>query len=104
MLANLSWGFSLDQLMSQAIPEDKLTAIKEALFAERKIEAIKLYRECTGVGLAEAKSAVETLEAELHKSSPEKFLPAKTGKGCMGLVMACLFVTAAFVWLVLKCT
>ena len=29
----------------------------------RKIEAIKIYRELTGVGLAEAKSAVERMEA-----------------------------------------
>lgn len=44
--------------------------IKAALFAGNKIQAIKLYREQTGLGLKEAKDAVEKLETELHLSSP----------------------------------
>ena len=36
--------------------------IQEALRRGNKIEAIKLYRELTGVGLAEAKQAVERAE------------------------------------------
>jgi ribosomal protein L7/L12 len=38
--------------------------IHAALQASRKIEAIKLYRTFTGTGLAEAKNAVERIEAE----------------------------------------
>ena len=34
----------------------------ELIQADNKIQAIKLYRELTGVGLAEAKDAVEALE------------------------------------------
>jgi hypothetical protein len=43
-------------------------AIREAVDAGRKIEAIKLYREATGAGLAEAKDAIDrgTWEAALH--------------------------------------
>jgi ribosomal protein L7/L12 len=37
--------------------------IQEALRRGNKIEAIKIYRELTGVGLAEAKQAVENLES-----------------------------------------
>ena len=37
--------------------------IKDLLASGRKIEAIKRYREETGTGLAEAKDAVESLEA-----------------------------------------
>lgn len=37
--------------------------IRELLASGNKIAAIKRYREATGVGLAEAKSAVESLEA-----------------------------------------
>lgn len=37
--------------------------ITELMRQGRKIEAIKLYREQTGVGLAQAKEAVEALEA-----------------------------------------
>ena len=39
--------------------------IQDALRRGNKIEAIKIYRELTGVGLAEAKQAVENLEARL---------------------------------------
>ena len=39
--------------------------IQDALRRGNKIEAIKIYRELTGVGLAEAKQAVESLEARL---------------------------------------
>ena len=37
--------------------------IQEALRRGNKIEAIKIYRELTGVGLAEAKQAIERLES-----------------------------------------
>jgi hypothetical protein len=73
--------------MKMQIPEDKLVPIKQALFQGQKIEAIKLYREYTETGLAEAKSAVEELEAELRKSSPNLFSAKPAGKGCMGVVM-----------------
>ncbi len=36
--------------------------VRQALADGRKIEAIKIYREATGVGLAEAKHAVEAIE------------------------------------------
>ena len=60
--------------------EDKFQAIKDATLAGNKIGAIKLYRELFGVGLAEAKSAIEHLEVALRsvdlKNPPEPFLPA----------------------------
>ena len=39
--------------------------VQEALRRGNKIEAIKIYRELTGVGLAEAKQAVDKIEAGL---------------------------------------
>lgn len=39
--------------------------VEEYLRQNQKIMAIKVYREKTGVGLAEAKKAVEELEAQL---------------------------------------
>jgi ribosomal protein L7/L12 len=81
--------------MSMPIPEDKLTVIKEALFSGRKIEAIKLYREATDAGLAEAKTAVEKIEAELRASSPEKFTAPTAKKGCFGVRVAMLVVAVA---------
>lgn len=48
-------------------------AITEALFAGRKIQAIQLYREQNKVGLAEAKRAMDELEAKLRLSAPGLF-------------------------------
>jgi ribosomal protein L7/L12 len=51
--------------------------IKELIFKGNKISAIKLYRELTGVGLAEAKDAVEAIEM----GAPIKFpAPAQVGE------------------------
>ena len=83
--------------MSVPIPENQLSAIRNALVEGRNIEAIKLCREATSVGLAEAKDAVEKLEQELKASSPEKFTSAPAGKGCFALMMTIF----AFVLLVL---
>ncbi|MDN3353393.1 ribosomal protein L7/L12 [Actinomadura sp. DC4] len=45
-------------------PETPLTAVVAEIEQGRKIQAIKLYREQTGAGLAEAKEAVETMARE----------------------------------------
>lgn len=51
--------------------------VVEALRHGRKIEAIKLYREATGTGLAEAKSFVEALEESLETGElPNSTTPA----------------------------
>jgi len=39
--------------------EDRFAEVRDLLAAGNKIGAIKLYRELTGLGLAEAKAAVE---------------------------------------------
>jgi Ribosomal protein L7/L12 C-terminal domain len=69
---------------------DDLTAL---LRANRKIDAIKVYREATGQGLKESKDAVETFAARAG-------LTAKPG-GCAGVVLLALFVAVGFVavWL-----
>ena len=50
---------------------DDIDRIRAELAAGRKIAAIKLYREATGTGLAEAKQAVEELEAGHAHRTPE---------------------------------
>jgi hypothetical protein len=59
--------------VNAAIPEEPLARIKEALYRGQKIEAVRLYRECTGTGLGEAKPAVERLEAALRAAEPDRF-------------------------------
>lgn len=59
--------------------------VNEALAAGNKIEAIKLYREATRVGLKEAKDAVEAVERQrlgLPGNAPLK-------NGCMGALLIC---------------
>jgi ribosomal protein L7/L12 len=66
---------TLDSIMSGAIAVESLTvapvnvdvAIQNALRAGQKIEAIKLYREKTGLGLAQAK---ENIEAMMRGDTP----------------------------------
>lgn len=59
--------------------------INEAIFAGRKIEAIKIYREATGQGLMESKDFIERLTASLRKRYPDK-VPAQTS-GCVSAVV-----------------
>lgn len=44
------------------LPPEALAQVRAALAAGNKIEAIKLYREHTGLGLKEAKDAVDAME------------------------------------------
>jgi len=67
-------------------------AIEKAVFTGRKIEAIKLYRKATGEGLAEAKRAVEDMEVDLRRSSPEKFIAGADKKGCAGVLVCAVWV------------
>jgi ribosomal protein L7/L12 len=84
-----------------AIPSDKLKAIHEALFQKRKIDAIKIYRQETRAGLAEAKSVIDDLDAELRLMSPEKFAkkPQAESAGCQGvLIMLAGIIVLALIW------
>jgi ribosomal protein L7/L12 len=66
----------LDKVASQDDPQDRVAA---AIRAGRKIEAIKLLRESTGLGLAEAKAAVERMQDSASRHhAPESAAPART--------------------------
>jgi hypothetical protein len=69
------------------LTDQQRQAIEAAIFAGKKIEAIKLYREASGAGLAEAKQAVEAMEASLRQQHPDKFTASRRG-GCLGAVVA----------------
>jgi ribosomal protein L7/L12 len=64
------------------------TEIVSLLKQGQKLQAVKLYRECTGVGLKEAKDAIE-LMAEKHG------LSVATGGGCLGAVILILLLVVA---------
>ena len=74
--------------MSQTIPETTLRQIHDAIFACQKIQAIKIHREATGSSLAEAKDAIDAIDAELRAKSPERFKPEVARAGCLGVLVA----------------
>ncbi len=78
------------------IPADIAQEIAEQLYAGRKIQAIKLYRDRTGQGLKESKEFIESLEAELRTREPNRFVKAQ-GKGCAAVLALLLVATAALV-------
>jgi hypothetical protein len=88
--------------MNAPIPEDKVEQIKAAIFAGKKIEAIKLFREYTGKGLAESKGLVESLAAELKAKEPDKFVPPPSAQGCFGLVLFIGLVVTAVLLRILR--
>lgn len=65
------------------LSEQQLDAVTDALKQGRKIEAIKLVREATGLGLKEAKDAVEALALMRGFSGT-----GGSTAGCAGVVLA----------------
>jgi len=79
-----------------SLPDDEIDTIREMLFHGQKIQAIKIYREATGLGLAESKEFIEALEAELRRRSPERFSPPEGRDSCSLIVAA--IVTPIATW------
>jgi hypothetical protein len=79
--------------MSRPLPDEVAADVRAAILAGHKIQAIKLYRNATGVGLKEAKDFIEAVEAELRQTDPESFAP-QTKKGCAGMVIAIALLLA----------
>lgn len=83
--------------MPEPITDEDLNVISASLFAGRKIEAIKRYRECAGVGLAEAKVSVEKIEADLRTTVPTKFA-APAARGCGTTAAAVVAFSLLAIW------
>ena len=79
------------------IPEDKLEQMREFIFQNMKLQAIKEYRNCTGLGLRESKDAIDAMVAELRASSPERFRAPTLAEKVVTAVAAlgCLVIVAA---------
>ncbi len=67
-------------------PESLEGQVLVLMQGQKKIEAIKLYRQQTGVGLKEAKDVVESLAAK-YGISPK-------GAGCAGMVLLLVVAVA----------
>jgi hypothetical protein len=83
----------------KSITDQRRQELETEIFAGRKISAIKLYRKATGTGLAEAKQAVEEMEVDLRRRSPENFIVGSRKAGCFSALMcaALIIITVAFV-------
>ena len=82
--------------MASPLPDDVLTCINEALFAGRKIEAIKVYRARTGSGLKEAKEFIDGLEVRLRQTEAGRFA-SPSAKGC-GLTVLSVLIMTGVLW------
>ncbi|CAM2870557.1 hypothetical protein FPL22_15795 [Rariglobus hedericola] len=80
--------------MSHPVSDEQIATLSACIFQGRKIEAIKLYREMTGLGLKESKDAVDELEASLRGSSPDKFTAGPQAQGCLGVIVVGLLCGA----------
>jgi PelA/Pel-15E family pectate lyase len=98
--AEVNSGSTMDP--TPQIPEAQAAQIREFVFAGRKIQAIKLLRESTpGLGLAEAKTVIEKLEAELRQTSREKFTGKSGGCGARAalfFIALLILLMAAHAW------
>lgn len=87
--------------MSTEPSPEQTDRLIEALTNNRKIAAIKIYRESTGADLASAKNAVESLDASLRASHPERFARPPQGSGCTittSSALALLLLPPALLW------
>lgn len=87
--------------MERPISTQALEQIKSALFDGNKIAAIKIYREDTGSTLAEAKAAVEKVEAEWRVMAPEKFRATARKGGCGGCLVLLIVLGGLALFLLL---
>lgn len=65
-----------------SLTDTQIKSIHEVLKSGKKIEAIKLYRNFTGLGLTEAKGFIDELHASLQSEYPEQF-PQTQATGCL---------------------
>ncbi len=54
---------------AKQVSSDAMSQVEDFILRGKKIEAIKAYREATGVGLKEAKDAVEAIQRKLLNPS-----------------------------------
>jgi Ribosomal protein L7/L12 C-terminal domain len=73
--------------MDPCLSDEQIAKLSSLISKGQKIEAIKFYREATGLGLKEAKEAIEQLERSSGPSQPEKLTVNPQSKGCLGVLV-----------------
>ena len=85
--------------MAAELTLEQRQAFADALYAGRKVEAIKQLRELSGLGLKESKDIIDRLETDLRAQHPERFTTPKNGCSVSVLILAAVL---GVLWLVLK--
>ena len=83
--------------MRENLTDEEWADIEGAIFARRKLHAIKHVREYTGAGLKEAKDFVEDHARYLLEAQPEKFETGGEKAGCSTQVLLLTLVLALLV-------
>ena len=86
--------------MSTELPQAVIEEIREAIFAGKKIQAIKLYRQAADTGLKEAKEFIEKLSDKLYEESPDQFSSPPGASGCAGALLTMLIIAGTLGWLI----
>ncbi len=96
----LEIGGTFEGLAIGSATNEDIDQIQAAVFAGRKIQAIKFHRQSTGMGLKESKEFIEALEAELRRIEPGKFT-VPPAKGC-GMTILLFFATTVAIGLAIR--
>jgi Ribosomal protein L7/L12 C-terminal domain len=84
--------------MIPPLPASADAEVRALIRERRKIAAIKLVREHTGLGLKEAKDQVDALERELRLADPGATGPSASGGLIVGAAV-CILAILAWWWL-----
>jgi hypothetical protein len=76
--------------------------IEKELFANRKVAAIKFYREATDLGLADSARAVEEMDKELRQQQPRNFAATKDGSPMLRVAITLLIILAITAFVIFK--
>ena len=89
--------------MTDELTKEQIENIEEEIFAENKIQAIRLCREYTGWGLKESKDFVENRIRDLLETDPEKYghLLSQGRSGCFAVFILLIGSTAGLFSLIL---
>ena len=94
---------AISSKLTLTLTSEQWQPVESAVFAGRKVEAIKLVREIMpAAGLAEAKHYVEKIESDLREKQPEQFSASRDSSPMMRGLLALLVVIAITGFLVFK--
>jgi len=85
-------------MIDPPLPPSAETEIRALLQQRRKIDAIKLLREHTGLGLKEAKDRIDALDRELRPREARPTGPSGSGGLVVGAAV-CILAILAWWWL-----